>query len=97
MSLAPYKMALESVAGCFYHSRTKACFEFANDADGAIHPWNDSVIAEYPHVLFCDEGKQTRRCKILKTVAHVVIDENTDGAHVIEKWPIKIQWERPTV
>ena len=95
MSLAPSKLIdFQSVVGCFNHSETKACFEFADDNDGAIHPWNAAVIAEYPHVLFCGFGKQTRRCKVLKTVAHVVIDETADGAPVIEKWPLKMQWKR---
>ena len=94
MSIAPYKLAVTAVAGCFRHAKTNACFEFANDNEGSIHPWDGTVISDYPQVLFLAGGTQTRRCKIFKTVAHVVVDETAGGAPVIEKWPLKMHWKR---
>jgi hypothetical protein len=65
-------------------------FEFyinqdANDAELLKHcPW----IADYPHIIKVCDGT-SRFCKVLKTVAYVVVDEAPDGGCVVEKWQIK--------
>lgn len=35
-----------------------------------------------------------RFARILKTVAYVAVDENTDGTPKLEKWNIRHQWQR---
>jgi hypothetical protein len=58
--------------------------EFGHVFEYAERRWPDDTIApELPHVVYVHEG-QARLAKVLKTVAFVLVDENT-----IERWTIK--------
>ena len=37
---------------------------------------------------------ETRYAKIFKTVAYIVVDQDDNGAPVIEKWQIKRLWQK---
>lgn len=59
-----------------------ALFEYAE------RPACERFAPGYPHVLFMSDG--TRRCaKVLKTVAHVIVDEDGMGEPVIEVWKLR--------
>lgn len=47
-----------------------------------------------PHQVFVGAKGETRFAKVLKTVAYVVVDEDDEGREVVEKWRIKINWQR---
>tara|TARA_R110000782_G_scaffold4974_2_gene17455 strand:+ start:1029 stop:1451 length:423 start_codon:yes stop_codon:yes gene_type:complete len=46
---------------------------------------------EYPHIVYVGgtTGLDYRYAKVLKTVAYVVVDEDENGAPVVEKWALK--------
>ena len=44
-------------------------------------------IEDYPHIIDVLDG--TRFARVLKTVAYIIVDENSDGDPVVEKWNIK--------
>jgi hypothetical protein len=49
--------------------------------------WAISHGLEYD--LLLQNGEERRACKLLKTVAYVAVDENTDGSPKLEKWRIR--------
>ncbi len=69
-----------SARGCFRHADTKVHFDFtaATEAEQAFGPeFNMKVWLR---------GDDWRLAKVLKTVAHVVVDEDEHGNPVVEKW-----------
>jgi hypothetical protein len=70
--------------GCFYHNETNVQFAYYANTD---HSWSD-----LPHIIPMRDGS-VRFARILKTVAHVVVDENEHGGPVIERWPLKRHYE----
>jgi hypothetical protein len=69
------------VLGCFKHRETNTLFEFAE------RRWHDDLFAPAAcHVIYTLEGP--RLARVLKTVAHVVVDEDENGP-IWEHWQIK--------
>lgn len=66
-----------------------ASFEYA------IRPADGSDFAEDGmHIVYVQDGY--RYARVLKTVAHVAIDENEDGSPVWEKWELSYNREYDT-
>jgi hypothetical protein len=68
--------------GGFNQGETGAHFEYTL---GAPCEWTAKHGAT--HAIYMSDGS-TRGARILKTVAHVIVDEDENGA-VWERWPIK--------
>ena len=79
-----YATAPANVIGEFYHRETGCFFEFALPAADEFRPFPDA-----PHKVAVLGG--WRWATVLKTVAHVIVDEDADGQPVIERWPLKRQ------
>ncbi len=71
------------VAGLFRHRETDATFEYAEVKDG-----NGQWFSDYTHKIFMTDGS-VRYATVMKTVAHVAVDEDECGNTVVERWPIK--------
>ena len=69
-----------SARGCFRHAETKVHFDFtaATEAEQVFGPEFDMKV------WVMHEGY--RLAKVLKTVAHVVVDEDEHGRPVTERW-----------
>ncbi len=69
-----------SARGSFRHADTKAHFDFiaATEAEMAFGP-------EFDMKVWVGAGGW-RLAKVLKTVDHVVVDEDEHGQPVVEKW-----------
>lgn len=74
---------LPLILGQFSHQETGVAFEYAERR----HP-DDRFAPDMPHIVYVGNG-DTRLAKVLKTVAHVVVDEDALGQPVIEKWPLR--------
>ena len=73
----------------FSHKVTDATFVYENvTSENEIAWW-----ADFPQKIFMSDGS-VRYATVLKTVAHVCVDEDDYGNPVIEKWQIKrhMQW-----
>ena len=97
MAFAPETVSFDrgdsSILGCFNEKDTGNYFEFSKNTDA--FDWEG---AQYPHKVWVttprpgmDSGY--RYARVMKTVAHIVCDEDDDGGAVIEKWNIKQQRE----
>jgi hypothetical protein len=51
-------------------------------------------LSDQPFEIFVGPHAETRFGNVLKTVAHVVVDEDANGEPVVEKWDIKTIWAR---
>lgn len=71
---------LPMIFGQFRPKDSKHVFEYAERR----HP-DDNFAPDFPHMIYLDNGRETRLAKVLKTVAYVVIDEDENGP-VIAKW-----------
>jgi hypothetical protein len=78
----------ENPDGGFEHKETNVVFEYLN---GPEYIWDAEQGAT--HSIFVRDG-EIRGAKILKTVAHVIVDEDENGNAVWEKWPIKHLWAK---
>ncbi len=69
-----------SIRGCFTHAETKKHFDFsaATEAEQAFGP-------EFDMKVWVRDG-DWRLARVLKTVAHVVVDEDEHGRPVTERW-----------
>jgi hypothetical protein len=54
------------------------------DADSNQHPFPG-----YPHQIYVGNNGDKRYCKITKTRIYVVVDEDSEGNPVEEKWLLK--------
>lgn len=90
MAFAPNSM-VRQIEGEFYLPETKASFEYKKSDTS----WTGSFLEglDFPHEVFMIDGS-TRFARVLKTVAHVVVDETDDGKPVVEKWFIVRRWAR---
>jgi hypothetical protein len=75
-----------SILGCFHEKEYSNLFEFSAN--------NDSVMTEFPHKIWVTTPKEGidsgfRYGKVLKTVAHIVVDEDSECNPVVEKWNVK--------
>ena len=72
-------------SGWFTHADTKCDFHWrANDT---------GIWPDLPHLIlvgpdYLPEPQRLRFGRVLKTVAHVAIDEADDGSPVLERWPL---------
>lgn len=78
------------VLGQFREADTGNTFEFADrhsapSDDFCANAWAD--MCEFPHVVYT--GTQRRYARVLKTVAHIVVDEDEFGRPVTEKWELR--------
>ena len=65
---------------------TKNYFSIAErDGDQRFGNW----APEFKNIMDVGHG-EFRLCNILKTVAHVVVDEGSDGEPITETWKIKL-------
>lgn len=95
MAYAPHTNAdtrLPRILGCFRHRETEPYFEYAlrrldTDTRGG---W---LAEDFPHLVYTADGD--RIAKVLKTVAHVVVNEDADGNGVVEIWPLRQHREYP--
>lgn len=69
------------INGAFQEKSYGNYFSYCQNSD--TH-WLDQK--EYPHKIHTIDG--FRYARVLKTVAHVVVDENEYGEPVVEKWEI---------
>lgn len=77
---------LNPVAGCFQHKSTKSRFEFrATDNEWALQQGFGYEVAVATKGFCNDQG--FRFARLLKSVAHVLVDENE-----VESWPVKFEW-----
>lgn len=88
MALAPY--GVNTVAGSFVEKDHGNTFEYINNPEFVLHvPAHGGKNVHFPHLIFVGpRGEDTRRALVLKTCAHVVVDE-TEFGFVVEKWNIK--------
>ena len=82
MALAPLA-ASRTLTGQFIETEYGKYFEYDRLSDSAEHPYRVWVTTPREGI---DSG--WRYAKVLKTVVHIVIDEDENGL-VIEKWQIK--------
>jgi hypothetical protein len=68
----------------FTHKDTDVTFVYESVTDGNEIAW----WANFPHKILMSDGS-VRYATVLKTVAHVCVDEDDCGNPVIEKWQIK--------
>lgn len=78
------------VLGSFREADSNNHFEFgcrhsAPADDFCSYGWAD--MQDFPHVIFTTDGR--RYARVLKTVAHVIVDENEFGQPVVEKWNLR--------
>jgi hypothetical protein len=78
------------ILGAFRNWETSALFEYSERR----HP-DDTFAPTACHVIYLLNG-ETRLAVVRKTVAHVVVDETSDGSPVWEKWHIKSHRHYPT-
>ena len=73
-----------TILGQFRERDAGLTFQYAA-RDGSHDP---AFAPDYPHMVYVDpRGGDTRIARVLKTVAHVVVDEDENGP-VIEHWRI---------
>lgn len=88
MAYAPHTNAdthLPRLLGCFCPRDAEHYFEYAARPADDRAGW---LGAEFPHLVYVGGG-ETRIAKVLKTVAHVVVDEDGNGDGVVEIWPLQ--------
>ena len=85
MALSPITSDLDAIKGEFIHRETKRRFE-----------WKDAPenFAGMPHFVYVGSMGEMRFARVLKTVAHIVVDEDENGDPVIESWPIREMWRK---
>lgn len=92
MAYAPYMNTYRNVEaqgairGCFKHRETDSTFEYADRLNP--HP-SEPRMETFPFIVFVGPLQETRFALVMKTVAHVVVDEDEYGHPVVEKWPLK--------
>lgn len=71
-------------------------FDVVDGADGFEYVRADvSPFPGYDHMIYVGVD-ETRYCRVLKTRAHVVVDEGADGEPVVETWLFRRHLRRAT-
>lgn len=70
------------IAGRFTEKEVNNTFDYKLTDD----PW--AIAQGFHHEIDCGHG-QFRFGNILKTVAHICVDDADDGSAVVQKWQIK--------
>lgn len=76
----------------FIEKTGKNWFSFADRADNVELDHAPQWAADFPQLVFVGGGEMSgdfRFAKVLKTVAHVVIDEDAEGNPITERWQIR--------
>lgn len=75
------------VLGCFTEKDFGRDFTFAENPDNVYGHFSYG----YPHIVFVNDlfGQTFRYAGVLKTVAYIIVDEDSKGLPVEEKWNIK--------
>jgi hypothetical protein len=89
MAYAPLS-SMNIVVGSFIEKDHGKNFEYIENPNKVFHvPAHGGSLVEFPHLIFVGpRGEETRQALVLKTCAHVVVDETKFG-FVVEKWNIK--------
>lgn len=74
------------ILGQFREKDSDNLFEFAQRRPGVDH---GAFAPGFPHLIYVGQNGETRVGRVLKTVAYVVVDEDSRGDPVIEKWQVK--------
>lgn len=86
MSFAPFKTT-DVVLGSFREKEFDLLFEYSQD------PKAKPPLDDFPVKVWVTPAGNSipefRWAKVLKTVAHVVVDEDAEGKPVVEHWKIK--------
>lgn len=92
MAFAPHTNEdahLPLLLGCFTEKEYGNLFEYAERPADDRGGW---MIEEFPHLVYVGGhgiGDRTRVARVLKTVAHVVTDEDAREDAVVQVWGIK--------
>ena len=79
MALAPIA---NNTRGRFVEEDYGYVFEYCDATEPSPQGWE-----EYRHWIWVGpNGDQRRWARVLKTRAHVVVDENSDGSPAIQRW-----------
>ena len=73
-----------TIRGCFTHKEFGTYFEFSA-ATTAESAWTEP---QYNMKVWVG-GHHWRLAQVLKTVVHVIVDEDQYGRPILERWPIK--------
>ena len=94
-----HSISLDNWAGQFVHRDTDVYFDYVGNPEylTGLGPMGEAFIRTncdvrcFPHRICVNDphGWKYRFARVLKTVAHVVIDEDEHGHPVIERWKIK--------
>lgn len=85
-----YYTHTEQPIGKFILRENSNHFEYSLNDE--VDNYSMSMSVDYPHRVWVGgypQGSGWRYARVLKTVAHVVIDEADDGSPVVEKWELK--------
>ena len=87
-----YYTHTEQPIGRFILRKNSNHFEYSLNDE--VDDYSRSMAEKYPHRVWwggkgIGGGSGWRYARVLKTVAHVVIDEADDGSPVVEKWELK--------
>ncbi len=71
--------------------------QFKENSEGHVFEYGKRPLAEMmsfaphlPHVVYVGPtGSETRPAWVRKTVAHVAVDEDSDGFAIVQKWLIR--------
>ncbi len=77
------------VLGEFQEKEFGKYFEFR-----LAEPDSWGAIASFPYCIAVGCLGETRYAKVLKTVAYVVVDQDSNGDPIVEKWSIKLLWKQ---
>jgi len=93
MSLSPVSFSTV-LAGQFEHRITKRPFDYVMVKDFPdLHPWDEADADGFNVVVFVGpSANETRRAKLLLTVAHIAVHTDSRGFPVLESWPITNVW-----
>lgn len=80
-----------NLSGCFRHRETRHQFEFRiTNNEWALNQGLTHEVAVAGEGLAGDYGY--RFARVLKTIAHIAVDEGENGLAIMESWPIKLEW-----
>lgn len=84
-----------SILGMFEEKTSGNLFEFSKNPEITLSPLaTGGKNVEFPHLVWVSTPVPGidcgyRKALVMKTVAHVIVDEDKNGWWVVEKWDIK--------
>jgi hypothetical protein len=86
MAFAPHlELGHNRVRGYFTEKECSQLFEYSEPRLGEVPPFGE----EYGMKVWVGNDANFRWAKILKTVAYIVVDEDSDGSPITEWWELK--------